>query len=372
MMMRFLFIFYLQLFSSAAWSAELFEMYRPTRSMGMGGVLTLFPREQDAVILNASFLRWNSGVKLEIINLGIGADKNGYDLHNYTSKGGDFDPVSEYDPWFGKPFWVNGFGKASLSIPYFGFAVFSGLQINAELNNPAFPKFQVNFLNDNISMLGFAVPLGPMSSFGVGLKRILRWGGDQDVSLGIIASGNLDNIMDQFNNRGTGYGVDLSMTTQLDTPFQPTATVVWQDVGSTQFAKTAGSEAPPRIKDNLSFGLGSKLDLPGIDLTAGIEYRHITLQGEQLGKKLHMGAELSLPFVDLRYGVNQGLSTYGAAVDFWFLTLDAATWTEELGEYPGQTPQTRYQATLSLQLGFDANFSLTDSNGGKRKLKQRR
>jgi hypothetical protein len=150
---------------------------------------------------------------------------------------------------------------------------------------------------------------------------------------------------------------------------------MWQDVGSVKFTKTAGENAPEIQKDNLMLGAGLLMDLPGFDLRSGVEYRHVTLQGEQLGKKIHAGLELSLPLIDLRIGANQGYSTFGAGVDLWFFRFDGAITTEELGAYPGQTPQTRYMASLALSLSFDANFNIMQGSGesrSRRKLKQRR
>lgn len=371
-MKRFLLILYLCCFVSQAWSDELFEMYRPTRAMGMGGVLTIFPKETDAVMLNPAFLRWNSGLSWEIINVQIGADQNGADLYQKIRTGVDFSIPSNYNQLMGKPMWMNAAGKIAVALPYIGFGIFSGVQINAQLNNPAYPAFNMNYLSDTVTALGFAIPVGLFSSVGMTAKRIARWGGNQDVSLGLVASGSTSTILDQFDRKGTGYGMDLAWTSKIDIPFQPAVTLVWQDVGSTQFNVTSGTSAPPRIKDNLALGIGSKLDLPGLDITTGFEYRHMTTGGESLGKKLHFGTEISLPLIDVRAGMNQGYGAYGAAIDFWFMRLDGALWTEELGEYPGQLPQQRYEISLSLQFSFDANFSMMDSSGRKRKLKQRR
>jgi hypothetical protein len=371
-MKRFLLIFFLCCSFSEAWSDELFEMYRPARAMGMGGILTIFPRDTDAVILNPAYMRWNEGLSWEIFGIDVGGDGNSYDIYKYTKNGGTFTSASDFDQLFGKPIWVNGFGKTSIALPYFGFAIYSGTQINTEFRNPAYPKFNMSYLSDHGTAVGFAVPIGPFSSLGLSVKRIARWGTSKNLSLGTIASGNTSTILDEFQNKGTGYGIDGAWMSKLDGPFQPTFTAVWQDIGSTAFTKTAGATAPPQIKDNLTFGIGSKLDLPGLDIITGFEYRHVTLQGEQLGKKLHFGTEISLPMIDLRAGVNQGYGSYGAAVDLWFLNLDAAMWTEELGVYPGQTPQKRYLVTLSMQLSFDPNFNLNDTSGRRRKLKQRR
>ncbi|MBC7369973.1 MAG: hypothetical protein H7326_00305, partial [Bdellovibrionaceae bacterium] len=195
---------------------------------------------------------------------------------------------------------------------------------------------------------------------------------DKDIDLGVLAGGNIGNIGDQFANKGRAYGVDIALQTVLPSPFSPTLSAVWQDVGSTAFSKTDGTDAPPRIRDNLSFGFSSSLDLPGIDLVGALEYRHATESEYQFGQKVHLGAEVSLPIIDLRGGISQGYASYGLGFNFLFLRFDVAQYTEEMGAYAGQSPQQRLQGGISIDLGFDADFNLTDKDGKRRKLKQRR
>ena len=159
---------------------------------------------------------------------------------------------------------------------------------------------------------------------------------------------------------------------EMPGPIGPRFSVVWQDVGSTAFSKTAGTDAPPRIRDNLSVGVSTSLDLPGLDLVAGLEYKHATESEYQFGQKVHLGTEISLPLIDIRGGISQGYASYGLGFNLFFVRFDVAQYTEEMGAYPGQTPQERLQAGLSIELGFDADFKLTSKDGKRRKLKQRR
>jgi hypothetical protein len=48
--------------------------------------------------------------------------------------------------------------------------------------------------------------------------------------------------------------------------------------------------------------------------------------------------------VDLRAGFYQGYLTYGAALDFSFLKVEAAAYALELGNSSGQSKSDRYQA----------------------------
>ncbi len=74
--------------------------------------------------------------------------------------------------------------------------------------------------------------------------------------------------------------------TEIPAPFlKPTLALVWQDVGSTSFNKTDGADAPPHIEQNLSFGAGLGLDLPGLDWSIGAELRHLLEPDVDIGKK---------------------------------------------------------------------------------------
>ena len=269
----------------------------------------------------------------------------------------------------------SGSGKAAFTMPYFGFGYYTSYEAYLQLHNPTYPQFNTYFVNDQAYVIGGAIPIGPGMYAGINLKRINRWGGTtKDIGLSTIAnSTNFQALGDQFGDKGVGYGVDLGLSAELEMPIlRPSLAMTLQDAGNTTFTKTAGTDAPPHIPQNLSAGAGFGIDLPGIDFTTGVELRHLLESEVQFGKKLHLGAELSLPIIDLRAGLNQGYFTYGVGMNFFFFHLDAVSYTEELGVYPGQTSDSRYAVSLTLDLSFDANFKFTDNNGKRRKLKQRR
>jgi hypothetical protein len=325
--------------------------------------------DSNALFVNPAALGRTQGLNWEVMNVEFGV--NGIDVYN------DFNGINASNPasfseFFGKDVWLRTGGKAALTLPFFGFGAYADAQTHLVLHNPAFPQFDTTFISDYGLVAGGAFPMGPTSYGGLTFKRISRWGGQQDIDLGVIASGDTSAIADEFKNKGNGYGVDMAVMTTLPTPLSPTFSLVWQDVGSTAFAKSDGLDAPPRIHDNLSLGVSTSLDLPGLDWVAGFECRHITESEYQLGQKLHFGTEVSLPFIDLRGGINQGYASYGVGINLFLLRLDVASYTEEVGAYPGQTPQNRIEVGLSLDLSFDADFRVTNSAGKKRKLKQRR
>ncbi|MGZ3744510.1 MAG: hypothetical protein ACXWRA_11860 [Pseudobdellovibrionaceae bacterium] len=348
---------------------EVMETHHNVRSNGMGGIYMSIVNDSNALFVNPAALGRTEGLNWQVLNVEAGV--NGLDIYN-EFKGINTNNASSFSQFFGKDVWLRGGGKTALTLPNFGVGAYSDVQTHLVLHNPAFPQFDTSFIDDYGLVVGGAFPLGPISYGGLTFKRISRWGGQQDIDLGVIAAGDPSKIADQFANKGNGYGVDTAFMTQLPVPLNPTVSLVWQDVGSTAFTKSAGADAPPRIHDNLSLGASTSMDLPGLDWTAGFEYRHITESEYQFAQKLHFGTEVSLPFIDLRGGINQGNASYGLGLSFLFLRFDVASYTEEVGAYPGQTQQKRIELGLSLDLNFDADFNIVNSQGKKRKLKQRR
>lgn len=371
--MKNIFILFILLLSSTAGAQQIYETARSIRSLGMGGMYIPIVNDTDALFYNPAALGKLKGFNFLLANVGIGINSDSISEIDTLR---NFDPnvPSSFDSLFGKRVAAQAVGKAAFAMPYFGFGYFTNYDVSLELHNPAYPQFETFFLNDSGYVFGGAVPIGPDSFLGMNLKRINRWGGEQkDLGLATIANGaSLEEIGRNFDNKGVGYGMDLAVMTTIPAPLGPTLALVWQDVGGTAFTKTGGTDAPPHIDQNLSFGAGLGFDLPGIDWTAGVEARHLLDSDVQIGKKIHLGTELSLPLIDVRAGINQGYFSYGVGVNFLIFHIDAASYTEELGVYPGQTAENRYAVSLSIDLSFDADFHFTDNNGKKRKLKQRR
>ncbi len=360
-------------FASTAGAQQMYETARSLRSLGMGGMYIPIVNDTDALFYNPAALGKVKGFNFLLANVAV---QTNTDSLGEISKLQSIDPSdpSSFNSFYGKTIEAGASAKAAVAMPYFGFGYYTNYDVTLQLHNPAYPQFDTYFLNDSGYVLGGALPLGSNSYLGMNFKRINRWGGERkDLGLSTVASGtSFDKIRQNVDNKGTGYGLDLAIMTEISAPLNPTLAVVWQDIGNTAFTQTAGTDAPPHIPQNLSAGAGVGFDLPGIDWTAGVEVRHLLEPEYQIGKKLHLGTELSLPLIDLRGGISQGYFSYGVGVNFLIFHIDAVSYTEELGVYPGQTADNRYAASISIDLSFDADFHFTDNAGKKRKLKQRR
>lgn len=361
------------MFTLSARADELFEYQKPVHAYGAGGVYLPWVSDTDAVVWNPAQLANVGALSWNISSFNLGA--NGSDVYNLYQEmqNSNCSGSSCYSAFYGKPLYVSYGGQTAFAMPYWGVTFYTMGMMNGTLHNPAFPSLNLNYLSDTGYAFGLGMPLGAGLSVGGTVKRITRAGGNQDVSIATLTSQNA-NILDGFTQNGTGYGMDLALMyqTPAENIWKTSVVLDWQDVGSTAFLPNGTAEAPPRIKDNLSLGVGSVMDLPGLDLKVGMEYRHITTQGEQIGKKLHFGTELSMPLIDIQVGLNQGYPTLGLGFDLFFLRFDVAQYTEETGVYPGQSPSNRFKMGLSLDLSVDADFKFVTKDGKKRKLKQRR
>ena len=364
------FIFFLT--GNPAWSgSDTFEPIYSVRQNGMGGVYVFNPSDAGSFLYNPAYTCMTKGVNWTLIDLNAGL--NGLQIYQDLQGGSKIDNMSSFSKWYGKKIWLGAGGNSTMTLPCFGFSVYDAALTTLLTHNPAFPNVEMTYINDMGIKVGGAIPLGPNLSIGLNGKKITRKGGSILVGTSTLTSINSSTLLDQFANQGDGYGLDLGVVVRNETlPANPTLSIAWQDVGSTVFIKSAGAQAPERQRDNLVLGITGEGEIPLLGFAAGLEYRHINETGMQIGKKIHMGLELSLLFFDFRTGFYQGYTSYGLGLDFWLLHFDAAYYSVERGAYPGQTPDQRILLGLNLELGFDPNFKLTDAGGKKRRLKQRR
>ena len=360
---------------SFAKAEALFNYQVPAWSLGMGGVHIPFPREGDIPTSNSAFLSHVKEISFEFLNLEI----KGPGIEDIT----DFQELPEADgaedlnSFYGRPIQTGLDARLSIIAPRIGFSGYTNVNLRSYLSNPLVPEWYINYLSDYGMTIAFSTVFSDSLSAGIGLKRMTRTGGEvvldtQQINDYVNGVTDTADILELFDDTGVGYGVDVSFLYKTPGDSSSIATLVWKDVGTTSFLKTAGDQNPVAIKDNLTLGLGYVMNRTGLDIKTGFEYRHILTSSEPIGKKLHAGIEVSLPLIDLRAGMSQGYSTFGAGLDLWIMRLEVAKFTEEYGEYPGQTPEERLQLSLTMDFSVDADFSMTSKSGKRRKLKQRR
>jgi len=345
----------------------------------MGGVYVFNEHDGGSFMQNPAYTCFVKGLNWSIFDVDVGVgDVNEYDfIKTNLLDTGTSPTFSELSQYYGKSVWVGLGGYTSLSMPCFGVAGTYGAIVNFEMYNPAFPSLHTFYQTDYGFSLGGGIPLGPSLAFGMDVKRISRSGGPYefgpDTVTTLTDSAALTTLTESVKNAGTAYGLDAGLVARFSSAaMNPTVSLSWKDVGSSSFVKTNGTEAPNMQKDNLVLGMTVDGSVPLFGFSAGLEYRHITETGEQIGKKLHLGTELNIAMFDIRAGFYQGYTTYGLGIDLWIFQLDAALYSVEKGIYPGQSPEKRGKVGLLLDLEFDPDFKLVDAGGKRRRLKQRR
>ncbi len=367
---NFLMVLLLIAASAIAEAKELFEMNVPTRAWGMGGVYTVFPENSQVVMYNPAYLGILNGLHWEVF--GLSAGLNGQDAIDDFSGAGNISDISDLNAYYGKNLWMGLNGRTSFAMPYFGIAAYQDMKGSFELNNPALPNLELEYTYDSGFNGGIAYPISENTAVGVTIKYIDRTSADGAVDLGTVVSGNGEAILNDSRKRGTAYGVDLGFAAVVPGAMTSKLSLVWKDVGTTSFLRVGDAPVSAPIKDNLIAGIGTEFTSGLLDFRIGGELRHILDNEASFGQKVHLGTEVSLLFLDLRGGINQGYLTYGLGLDFFICQLDISSYYTETGAYPGQTPENRFQAELRFNLSLDTKLSFDFKNGQRRKLKQRR
>lgn len=356
---------------SATWAAELYKPGLPTRCLAMGTTCISHVGGAESLFINSAALARVDGFDFIVAQAEAGASKDAVDFSRQF-QGSTFS-ASDLNKLYGKTLTADITARSGFVMPFFGFGVFSNNYTTMQFNDPTYPTFHMNFISDYGYVVGGALPLGPQTSLGLSVHHVKRWGGNQDIAVStVIGSSSKDLANKNFQDHGVGLGMDVSFLTTLDVPLKPTLTFVWQDIGVTTFSLASGNQPPPTQYDNLSFGASIEQQAGIFSFTHAFEYKYIRTEGYDLSQKLHLGTEASVGPLDLRAGISQGYLTYGFGLDLWLFQIDAAAYATELGTYAGQSRSDRYNISITFDIDLDQSFKLKNTDGKKRRLKQRR
>ncbi len=359
-----------------AMAAEIPDTWTSARAMGMGNAFTAVAIDGDALFYNPAALARVSGFHWTLLDPRLGL--NGPQALEVAKVAGTGATVADkINELYGKAVWVGGGAKSSFVVPNFGLAAYANGDAALNLQNPAYPQMNLNYIADYGVALGAAVDFIPsIWSLGFTIRRVNRTGTNLPLGPSVLATLDIEQIKNNLKNRGGGYGLDFGTMLTFPSPVKPTLSFTIRDMGYTEFTHDEGLAAPPRSDPDMTLGASVAIDALLVTITPSFDYRYMDRADIQTGKKLHFGIEFDLPLISLRAGLNQGYYTLGAGLDLGILEFDAATYGVELGEYPGQLEDRRYMVQMKIQLGIDGDFfsisKLSGSNAGHHKLKQRR
>jgi hypothetical protein len=373
--MKIWFVF-LILVSFTARADEVLEQNISINALGMGNAYLSHSRGHDAIFYNPAGLANLKGVQWRLAGINLGL--NGLDSYSEYSDiiDNSNDLPSVLNRLYGKPVWARTDLQTSISLGSLIFGAYARGNVGFTLLNPALPNLQSNYFADYTFFAGWGTEVIP-SYLDVGFvgKRVTRLAGGVQIGASSLAYLDSNVLEDSIMREGTGYGLDFGAKLKFPTPWNPSVSFAWQDIGDTSYSIKADSPQPMSTKDRMHIGIGFEKDFTAFVLRPAIDYRYLNSSNVQVGKQLHAGLEIELPIIALRGGFNQGYYTAGISFDFWLLRLDAATYGVELGEYPGQQEDRRYALQISADIGFDGSslskmFSINRSR--RAGLKQRR
>lgn len=241
----------------------------------------------------------------------------------------------------------------------------------------------------------FGTTEGPWGRWGVGLNaKYLSRGAVKDEKVSFLELENYDDPPVQW---GRGFGLDLGALYQPNTRW--TFGLANLDVGGTSLSFDSvdakkGFEAKPSrdgvIKPRWDLGVAwvpTKIGIQSLSIPTYNRFRlaldvrdvansdsKVLFDGnvvaDTLGKHIHMGVEYAWWIFRLRAGANQGYPTLGAGVDWPFLKLDYAFYTDELSRFPGVTPQHNHMFSLAFRWGTAHTDYRTGIKNAKEQAKQ--
>jgi hypothetical protein len=253
----------------------------------------------------------------------------------------------------------------------FTFGYFTAFRTTVQPRNSVIPEVNLSAVADTGLVTGFAHGfMNDALSVGVSAKLMGRGSYNDTFTTSDFVSGKAEDKVDNLTAEeysGTALLFDVGaiydFNNLFNVEFSPRIgfavnnigikTGIYGDLDIRKRDSTVGNSSLPTYA-TLSFGaspsigyLQTDLILDIVDITKNFE------EDDDWGKRINMGAELNvdLPFIrhfNFRCGLHQGYPTMGVGVDLYVLELNYAYYTEELGAYSGQLPDSRHVLEISI------------------------
>jgi hypothetical protein len=274
--MKFVFAFVALIsLAQSALAAELSETWTSVRAMGMGNAYTAHVSTSDALFYNPAGLAREGGFKWTVFDPRVGlADPTELSEAMELMNGDDM--AAFFNHMYNVPVWVSGGMKTAVRFGNFAFAAFGSSDVSAYLSNPAYPSFNLAYFVDYGGAVGVGIPAGPFMNLGVGFRRITRTGTSAPLGAADLAGigNNGAALQEELRNRGTGYGLDLAAVFTLPSPVKPLFSIVWKNIGNTEFQLEDGAAPPQPILSEIVLGTALEIELPLMTITPALDYKH--------------------------------------------------------------------------------------------------
>lgn len=330
------------------------SVVKDIRWLGRGNAGVAVVSDGTAAFYNPGGLGKKSGYGVSLLNPAVGGNKNIYDAAKVFLESSPQSIADYLDPFMGLPL----AGQASifpyLRLPHFMAGYFVANDEVLFLHNPVNPELDVNYRYDRGVVLGGGVDFAEKLFVGASVRYQKRAMLQDTFGGSVITDLSLEALMrDVKEGEGWGLNVGAQYRHDLGKDQAIHGGVAISDVGNTTFrVQSLGLGIPARQATDISVGFGYTGRVPGVEYALLLDFNDLSNFAESYSKKVNFGAEVSVPVVTVRGGFHHGYWSAGASL--WvlpFLSIDMASYAEELGVAGGQRSNRYYM--IGLQMGVE-------------------
>ncbi len=339
-------------------------VYESSRAMGMGGACVAVADDHQALFCNPAGLGLQNKSSYSFLNghFERNIDYDDVDNHIAALNSGDtagartsnFNNLIEI---MGKQGW-QAFSNLAYYIGGTGFGI-AGYYRESEsfaVNNPVNPSISAKVEKDAVLSGSIARSFNEaqnlfkdraMGWWGATMKFVSRRASDKIFYARDFAALNED-ILKDTDRSGATMDFDIGALWQLNNSWKPTVGVFAGNLLSSEFSADIGT-----LKRQFAFGASFR-PLTGPEernekLLLAVDYWETGEDGSTL-TKVRMGAEMKLSrHFYLQAGIRSGYFTGGAGIVWNDWRFQASTYSEELGQNPGDDEDRRYSCSATWQ-----------------------
>ncbi len=331
-------------------------VYRDIRWLGRANTGVALISDGTAAFYNPGGLGKSDSYNISLLNPSLGGNKNIYDAANVFMASSP-ETISEYlDPFMGIPLAAQASYFPYIKVPNFMAGYFLVNSQVLHLRNPVNPELNIDYRYDRGVILGGGFDIADKIFLGASFRYQKRSMIKDVLGGSTVTDLSLESLLSNLTV-GEGWGLNLGAQYrhELSTNQAFHIGVAFEDVGFTTFnSQTLGQGAPLTQATYTSVGLAYTGQVPGISYAVLMDLKNLGEFDESYSKKVQFGAEVSIPAFTFRGGMYQGYWTAGlSATVLPFLTIDLATYSEELGVSGGQDDNRFYM--IGLQMGMELN-----------------
>lgn len=344
-------IFFSSIFYQNA-NAEFIYLSRSTEGLMMGDAFTAVADDDATLFYNPAAMIRHNGATISLLNPTFEVPdvvKINFSIDNFSVAMDD-----RFENWpstsegiarkiLGYPIRAQFGATPTIKMQHFALSLMAQSQTSIILENAVYPNLNIDYRLDRGFVAGYAFNL--LSSkkqklaLGFGIKHMNRQGLNRRFDLFgtdlLQIASDSDNYKALRKNlgysRGDGWGIDTGIEYSMKGSVEEfVAGLSFLDMGDTRFSREDGLFDVPDQEGSLNLGTSYSHDYGLLDWTVAFDL-HNLIAPIDFGSKVHLGARLGIPFIDLYTGINGGYLSYGLGIDLWPFRLSVGFYGKELG-----------------------------------------